>query len=143
MKIKSICCLGAGYVGGPTMAMIAAKCPHIKVTVADMNEQRIDAWNSDELPIYEPGLGEIVWDTPSAHTAEAITSTTNSPSATQPRDDRSVASADVIDAVTGTLPEILAEAELTTEVIVVTRDCDTVTSRLNRSLSRGTGQEFE
>ena len=60
MKIQSICCLGAGYVGGPTMAMIAAKCPHIKVTVADMNEHRIAAWNSDELPVYEPGLDEVV-----------------------------------------------------------------------------------
>jgi UDPglucose 6-dehydrogenase len=60
MKIQSICCLGAGYVGGPTMAMIAAKCPHITVTVADMNEHRIAAWNSDELPVYEPGLDEVV-----------------------------------------------------------------------------------
>ena len=60
MKISSICCLGAGYVGGPTMAMIAAKCPDIQVTVADMNSQRIDAWNSDELPVYEPGLGAVV-----------------------------------------------------------------------------------
>ncbi len=60
MKIKSICCLGAGYVGGPTMAMIAAKCPDIKVTVADLNRKRIDAWNSDELPVYEPGLEEVV-----------------------------------------------------------------------------------
>jgi UDPglucose 6-dehydrogenase len=60
MKIKSICCLGAGYVGGPTMAMIAAKCPHIQVTVCDMNQARIDAWNSDVLPVYEPGLKEIV-----------------------------------------------------------------------------------
>jgi UDPglucose 6-dehydrogenase len=60
MPIKSICCLGAGYVGGPTMAMIAAKCPHIKVTVADMNEQRIAAWNSETLPVYEPGLDAIV-----------------------------------------------------------------------------------
>lgn len=60
MKIKSICCLGAGYVGGPTMAMIAAKCPHIQVTVCDMNPARIDAWNSDTLPVYEPGLKEIV-----------------------------------------------------------------------------------
>jgi len=58
--IKNICCLGAGYVGGPTMAMIAAKCPDIQVTVADMNEQRIAAWNSDTLPVYEPGLNEIV-----------------------------------------------------------------------------------
>jgi UDPglucose 6-dehydrogenase len=60
MTVKSICCLGAGYVGGPTMAMIAAKCPHIQVTVADLNEQRIAAWNSDVLPVYEPGLDEIV-----------------------------------------------------------------------------------
>ncbi len=56
----NICCLGAGYVGGPTMAMIASKCPDIRVTVADVNEQRIAAWNSDRLPIYEPGLDEIV-----------------------------------------------------------------------------------
>ncbi|MFN5868964.1 MAG: UDP-glucose 6-dehydrogenase [Akkermansiaceae bacterium] len=60
MKIKSICCLGAGYVGGPTMAMIAKKCPKIQVTVCDMNQARIDAWNSDTLPVYEPGLREIV-----------------------------------------------------------------------------------
>lgn len=60
MKIKSICCLGAGYVGGPTMAMIAKKCPNIQVTVCDMNQARIDAWNSDTLPVYEPGLKEIV-----------------------------------------------------------------------------------
>ncbi len=60
MKTTSICCLGAGYVGGPTMAMIAAKCPDIQVTVCDMNQQRINAWNSDELPVYEPGLDEVV-----------------------------------------------------------------------------------
>ena len=56
----NICCIGAGYVGGPTMAMIAAKCPDITVTVVDMNAARIAAWNSDHLPIYEPGLDEIV-----------------------------------------------------------------------------------
>jgi UDPglucose 6-dehydrogenase len=56
----SICCLGAGYVGGPTMAMIAAKCPDIRVTVTDPNESRIAAWNSDALPVYEPGLQEVV-----------------------------------------------------------------------------------
>ncbi len=55
-----ICCLGAGYVGGPTMAMIASKCPEIQVTVCDLNEARIAAWNSNSLPIYEPGLEEIV-----------------------------------------------------------------------------------
>ncbi len=55
-----ICCLGAGYVGGPTMAMIAHKCPDITVTVADINEKRIAAWNSAELPVFEPGLDDIV-----------------------------------------------------------------------------------
>lgn len=63
MNIKSICCIGAGYVGGPTMAIIAAKCPHIKVTVVDMNEARIAAWNDPDvanIPIYEPGLSAIV-----------------------------------------------------------------------------------
>lgn len=63
MKIKNICCIGAGYVGGPTMAVIALKCPHIKVTIVDINEERIDAWNDEnleKLPIYEPGLKEVV-----------------------------------------------------------------------------------
>ena len=55
-----ICCIGAGYVGGPTMAMIAKQCPDIEVHVVDLNQTRIDQWNSDELPIYEPGLDEIV-----------------------------------------------------------------------------------
>jgi UDPglucose 6-dehydrogenase len=63
MKITNICCIGAGYVGGPTMAVIAFKCQNIKVTVVDLNRHRIDAWNHadlDQLPIYEPGLKEIV-----------------------------------------------------------------------------------
>ena len=63
MKIKNICCIGAGYVGGPTMAVIAQKNPNIVVTVVDINEKRIAAWNSNnlnELPIYEPGLSKVV-----------------------------------------------------------------------------------
>lgn len=63
MKIKNICCIGAGYVGGPTMAVIAQKCPDIKVTVVDLNEVRIAAWNDTDfgkLPVYEPGLDEVV-----------------------------------------------------------------------------------
>ena len=61
-KIKNICCIGAGYVGGPTMAVIALKCPEINVTVVDINKERINAWNGDinNLPIYEPGLSDIV-----------------------------------------------------------------------------------
>ena len=63
MEIKNICCIGAGYVGGPTMAVIAKQCPDLKVTVVDVNQDRIDAWNDDNLdnlPIYEPGLAEVV-----------------------------------------------------------------------------------
>ena len=56
MKIKNICCIGEGYVGGPTMSVIALKCPEIKVNVVDLNANRIAAWNDvnlDNLPIYE------------------------------------------------------------------------------------------
>lgn len=62
-NIKNICCIGAGYVGGPTMAVIAQKCPEIQVNVVDINAQRIADWNDenlDNLPIFEPGLKEIV-----------------------------------------------------------------------------------
>lgn len=55
-----VCCIGAGYVGGPTCAMIALKAPDVRVEVVDISEARIAAWNSDKLPIYEPGLDEIV-----------------------------------------------------------------------------------
>ncbi len=62
-SIKKICCLGAGYVGGPTMAVIADNCPHLEVTVLDINEERIMQWNDpnlDRLPVYEPGLKDVV-----------------------------------------------------------------------------------
>ncbi|XP_070501933.1 UDP-glucose 6-dehydrogenase isoform X1 [Chironomus tepperi] len=58
--IKHICCIGAGYVGGPTCSVMALMCPDIKVTVVDQNLDRINQWNSDKLPIYEPGLDEVV-----------------------------------------------------------------------------------
>ena len=63
MKIKNICCIGAGYVGGPTMSIIAQKNPGIKVTVVDMNPDKIELWNSknlENLPVYEPGLSRVV-----------------------------------------------------------------------------------
>ncbi len=66
MKVTKICCIGAGYVGGPTMAVIAKKNPNIKVSIVDINQARIDAWNDSDvskLPIYEPGLAEIVAET--------------------------------------------------------------------------------
>ncbi len=56
----NICCIGAGYVGGPTMAVIALKCPHITVTAVDIDANRIAAWNSENLPVFEPGLTGIV-----------------------------------------------------------------------------------
>ena len=62
-KIKKICCIGAGYVGGPTMAVIADKCKEIEVNVVDINQDKINRWNEkdlDLLPIYEPGLKEII-----------------------------------------------------------------------------------
>ncbi len=64
MKVKKICCIGAGYVGGPTMAVIALKCPKIKVTVVDVNQNRINRWNGplDDLPVYEPGLDKVVME---------------------------------------------------------------------------------
>ena len=61
--MNKICCIGAGYVGGPTMAVIARQCPNITVTVVDISEERIAAWNDsnlDNLPIYEPGLAKVV-----------------------------------------------------------------------------------
>jgi UDPglucose 6-dehydrogenase len=60
--VNKICCIGAGYVGGPTCAVIALKCPHLQVTIVDLNQSRIDAWNSPDfnLPIYEPGLEDVV-----------------------------------------------------------------------------------
>ncbi len=62
MKIKKICCIGAGYVGGPTMAVIALKCPNIKVTVVDSNPDKIESWNGnlDYIPVHEPGLKEVL-----------------------------------------------------------------------------------
>ena len=58
--MSNILCIGAGYVGGPTMAMIAKYCPEHTVTIVDINQKRIDRWNSDDLPIFEPGLGDII-----------------------------------------------------------------------------------
>lgn len=63
MEIKHICCIGAGYVGGPTMAVLAQKCPHLRITIVDANPEKIQAWNSDDLqnlPVFEPGLADII-----------------------------------------------------------------------------------
>ena len=63
--IENICCIGAGYVGGPTMAVIADKCPDIQINIVDINKERIDAWNNhdiSQLPVFEPGLDKIKKD---------------------------------------------------------------------------------
>ena len=63
MKIKNVCCIGAGYVGGPTMSVMALKCPDVKFTVVDLNKERIAAWNDEDvenIPIFEPGLSDVV-----------------------------------------------------------------------------------
>jgi len=63
IKIRKICCIGAGYVGGPTMSVIADKCPDLEVRVVDINKERIDAWNDSDLnklPIFEPGLDRLI-----------------------------------------------------------------------------------
>jgi len=65
-KIRNICCIGAGYVGGPTMAVFAEHCKDLKIVVSDINEARIKLWNNkniSNLPIYEPGLGDIILNT--------------------------------------------------------------------------------
>ncbi len=62
-NIKKICCIGAGYVGGPTMAVIADRCPNLIINVVDLNLERINAWNNSDLsklPVYEPGLDEVI-----------------------------------------------------------------------------------
>ena len=68
MTTKKITCIGAGYVGGPTMAVIALKCPEIEVTVVDSNKKKINQWNGplDNLPVFEPGLSEIIAKTRSS-----------------------------------------------------------------------------
>ena len=61
--LKNVCCIGAGFVGGPTMAVFADRCPHLKITVVDISKERIDLWNSedlDNLPIFEPGLKDLI-----------------------------------------------------------------------------------
>ncbi len=62
-EVKTICCIGAGYVGGPTMAVIADRCRYLKVIVVDLNKNRIDSWNNADLtklPVYEPGLKDLI-----------------------------------------------------------------------------------
>ena len=61
--VRNICCIGAGYVGGPTMSVIALNCPELIINVVDLDPKKIEAWNSKDfskLPVFEPGLGKII-----------------------------------------------------------------------------------
>ena len=63
IKVKNICCIGAGYVGGPTMSVIAANCPKLRIDVVDINVEKINSWNSTDLsklPVFEPGLDVLI-----------------------------------------------------------------------------------
>lgn len=122
-----ICCIGAGYVGGPTMAMIAAKCPHIRVDVVDLNAERIAAWNSDELPVYEPGLDDLVracrgknlfFSTEvktSIHTADIIFVSVNTPTKTFGVGAHKAADLRFIEAVARTIAEVADSPKIIVE----------------------------
>ena len=60
MDVRKIACIGAGYVGGPSMSCLAYKCPDVTVTVIDISPERVEAWSGDRLPLYEPGLLDVV-----------------------------------------------------------------------------------
>ena len=60
VEVTEICCIGAGYVGAITMTIIAQHCPDMRIVVVDVNQAKIDQWNSEDLPLYEPGLKEII-----------------------------------------------------------------------------------
>ncbi len=62
-SVRNICCIGAGYVGGPTMTIMASKNPDLIFKVVDINKTRIESWNDDNLtnlPVFEPGLKELI-----------------------------------------------------------------------------------
>ena len=122
-----ICCIGAGYVGGPTMAMIAAKCPHIRVDVVDLNAERIAAWNSDELPVYEPGLDDLVRGSrgknlffstdvkPAIHAADIIFVSVNTPTKTFGVGAHRAADLRFIEAVARTIAEVADSPKIIVE----------------------------
>jgi UDPglucose 6-dehydrogenase len=122
-----ICCIGAGYVGGPTMAMIAAKCPHIRVDVVDLNAERIAAWNSSDLPVYEPGLDELVSGSrgknlffstevkASIHAADIIFVSVNTPTKTFGVGAHKAADLRFIEAVARTIAEVAETPKIIVE----------------------------
>ncbi|WP_078815444.1 UDP-glucose 6-dehydrogenase [Prosthecobacter debontii] len=122
-----ICCIGAGYVGGPTMAMIASKCPDIRVEVVDLNADRIAAWNSDELPVYEPGLDDVVRSArgrnlffstaveDTIRSADIIFVSVNTPTKTFGMGAEKAADLRYIEAVARTIAEVVTEPKIIVE----------------------------
>lgn len=86
MSIERICCVGAGYVGGPTCAVIASKCPNIRVCVVDSNADRIAKWNSEELPIYEVKAGHHSHHSSTNHVLVTSSAKTRPNSGQMPRE---------------------------------------------------------
>lgn len=126
-NFMKICCIGAGYVGGPTMAMIASKCPDIRVEVVDLNAERIAAWNSDELPVYEPGLDEVVRSArgrnlffstaveDTIRSADIIFVSVNTPTKTFGMGAEKAADLRYIEAVARTIAEVVTEPKIIVE----------------------------
>ncbi|SKB05348.1 UDPglucose 6-dehydrogenase [Prosthecobacter debontii] len=126
-NFMKICCIGAGYVGGPTMAMIASKCPDIRVEVVDLNADRIAAWNSDELPVYEPGLDDVVRSArgrnlffstaveDTIRSADIIFVSVNTPTKTFGMGAEKAADLRYIEAVARTIAEVVTEPKIIVE----------------------------
>ena len=125
--IKRICCVGAGYVGGPTMAMIASKCPNIIVDVVDINDDRIESWNSGNLPVYEPGLDEIIKEVRGKNlfftteindkikNADIIFISVNTPTKTYGHGANKAADLKFVESVARTISECTKEAKIVVE----------------------------
>ena len=125
--IKRICCVGAGYVGGPTMAMIASKCPDIVVDVVDINDDRIASWNSENLPVYEPGLYEIINEVRGKNlffstqinekikNADIIFISVNTPTKTYGHGAHKAADLKFVESVARTISECVEEAKIVVE----------------------------
>ncbi|OAA33477.1 UDP-glucose 6-dehydrogenase [Moelleriella libera RCEF 2490] len=128
-KIRNICCVGAGYVGGPTAAVIAFQNPHIKVTVVDRDEPRIRRWNSRHPPIYEPGLHDIV-----------RVSRDGSRGFTFLNESDSESEVNSVDEGETIVPRRLANLEFTTNVAKSIREADVVLVAVNTpTKERGVG----
>ncbi|KAI6180327.1 UDP-glucose 6-dehydrogenase [Aphelenchoides besseyi] len=155
-KVQHITCVGAGYVGGPTCAMISHKCPDITVTVVDMNEAKIAEWNSDDLPIFEPGLDEIVKgargrnlffssDVPKAiEQADLIFISVNTPTKTYGRGQGMAPDLKYVEAVSRTIAEHAHSPKIVVEKSTVpVRAAESITHILKEAQKRNQSLHFQ